>query len=77
MAMTNLQNNSALSRLNSHRELPPFSQVIVVLAAKVAQWEVRRHTRKTLKSLTVSQLEDCGLTREMADTEAARPFWKG
>ncbi|MFW9079752.1 DUF1127 domain-containing protein [Pseudomonas sp. P2757] len=36
----------------------------------------RLHTRKALLSLTADQLEDIGLTREQAQEEGLKPFWR-
>ncbi|MFS2198402.1 DUF1127 domain-containing protein [Pseudomonas sp. Pseusp3] len=36
----------------------------------------RLHTRKALLSLTADQLKDVGLTREQAQEEGLKPFWR-
>lgn len=36
----------------------------------------RLHTRKALLNLTPEQLKDIGLTREQAQEEGLKPFWR-
>ncbi|MDX9671766.1 MULTISPECIES: DUF1127 domain-containing protein [unclassified Pseudomonas] len=36
----------------------------------------RLHTRKALLNLTPEQLKDVGLTREQAQEEGLKPFWR-
>ncbi|PTR25414.1 MULTISPECIES: DUF1127 domain-containing protein [unclassified Pseudomonas] len=36
----------------------------------------RLHTRKALLALTADQLKDIGLTRERAQEEGLKPFWR-
>ncbi|KAE9647049.1 DUF1127 domain-containing protein [Pseudomonas sp. PB103] len=36
----------------------------------------RLHTRRALLNLTADQLEDIGLTREQAQEEGVKPFWR-
>ncbi|MFJ2538823.1 MULTISPECIES: DUF1127 domain-containing protein [unclassified Pseudomonas] len=36
----------------------------------------RLHTRKVLLGLTPEQLKDVGLTREQAQEEGLKPFWR-
>ena len=36
----------------------------------------RLHTRKALMNLTPEQLKDVGLTREQANEEGLKPFWR-
>jgi uncharacterized protein YjiS (DUF1127 family) len=36
----------------------------------------RLHTRKALLGLTPEQLKDVGLTREQAQEEGLKPFWR-
>ncbi|TMU82389.1 DUF1127 domain-containing protein [Pseudomonas fluorescens] len=36
----------------------------------------RLHTRRALLALTADQLKDIGLTREQAQEEGLKPFWR-
>ncbi|HBQ37066.1 MAG TPA: hypothetical protein DD729_09595 [Rhodobacteraceae bacterium] len=55
----------------------PLALVVVTLATTVLTWDLRRRTRRTLKTLTDAQLDDIGLSRVEAYTEARRLFWQG
>ena len=52
-----------------------------VSAPLIVQWIDRAKRRRVLRTEILSQpdsvLEDFGLTREAADIEAAKPFWRG
>ncbi len=41
----------------------------------VGEWIERSRSRRLLASLDDRRLEDVGLTRAQADTEARKPFW--
>ncbi|MCH9671735.1 MAG: DUF1127 domain-containing protein [Gammaproteobacteria bacterium] len=43
--------------------------------ALCACWEARARGRRVLRTLSVAQLEDIGVTRYEADREANKPFW--
>jgi len=40
------------------------------------QWSINFETRKSLRTLTDSQLQDIGIDRATAVREAEKPFWK-
>ncbi|WPN30048.1 DUF1127 domain-containing protein [Pseudomonas sp. P5_109] len=45
----------------------------------LGRWDLfwrRLHTRKALLALTADQLKDVGLTREQAQEEGLKPFWR-
>jgi uncharacterized protein YjiS (DUF1127 family) len=46
------------------------------VAGRVRAWIERRRTRDALAELDARLLEDVGLTRQEARTEAAKPFWR-
>lgn len=57
--------------------LPPVSRLLVATALVLARWEDRRRSRLALERLSPQHLRDIGLTPAVAETEAARPFWRG
>lgn len=63
--------------LHSHTLHSPFALLVVSFAQTLLTWEMRYNTRKSLKNLTNAELDDIGLTRAQAYTEARRPFWVG
>ena len=54
-----------------------FAHLIITVANTLLKWDLRVRTRRTLTRLTDAELNDIGLTRDDADTEARRPFWQG
>ena len=66
----------ALTELTTAPSLPPMASIAVRFAAVLLKWDTRRHTRKALAQLEVWQLDDVGLTRAAALTEARQPFWR-
>ncbi|MGH1452953.1 MAG: DUF1127 domain-containing protein [Paracoccaceae bacterium] len=60
---------------NSPR-LPALARVALAVAVTVTKWDARYRTRKQLARLSPEQLDDIGMTRGQAYTEAARPFWR-
>ncbi len=54
-----------------------ISALLVGMARRVALWERRARTRRALSHLDAAALRDLGLDPLTAQTEAARPFWKG
>ncbi|WP_417524166.1 DUF1127 domain-containing protein [Marinovum sp.] len=59
------------------RPLTPFAAVAFKLVVALAKWETNHRTRTKLKHLDDHMLRDIGVTRDLADQEAARPFWQG
>ncbi len=55
----------------------PLALVVISVANTLLTWDLRRRTRRQLKNLTDTELQDIGLTRGEADTEARRLFWQG
>jgi len=45
-------------------------------AALVSMWQQRAKQRRQLALLSDSQLDDIGLSRGVANAEAAKPFWR-
>lgn len=45
-------------------------------AALVSMWQQRARQRRQLALLSDSQLDDIGLSRRIAQAEAAKPFWR-
>ena len=60
----------------SQRGLPVLALVAVNFAVCVTKWTTRRRTRIALSKLDAHLLADVGLTRDEADTEASRAFWR-
>ncbi len=65
-----------LHYLQSRRNLPPMGMLALRIAVVLTKWDQRRRTRKALYNLSNSDLKDIGLTRDQANTEAGRPFWR-
>jgi uncharacterized protein YjiS (DUF1127 family) len=63
--------------ISSPSALPPLSRAVFALAAVVLTWEMRRATRRDLRSLDDHLLHDIGLARHRAQHECEKPFWKG
>ena len=40
------------------------------------RWQARHEQRLALRAASDTRLADCGLTREQAEREASRPFWR-
>ena len=72
--MAQTHTNNALHFL-ADRPLSPVIHLALRLVVVLAKWEERRRTRKHLKDLDDHILNDIGLTRHIAEKEAARPFW--
>ena len=47
----------------------------VLLSARLAAWRALRRQRAQLAALDTAALDDIGLTRGQANSEASRPFW--
>lgn len=62
-----------------HSRLPqsPLALVVITLATTLLTWDLRHRTRRALRNLTDTELQDIGLTRGEAYTEARRLFWQG
>lgn len=75
MAHTITPQAQALAFL-ANRPLTPFSSAALKVVVAIVTWEHMRRTRNSLKYLDDHLLEDIGVTREMAEREAARPFWQ-
>ncbi|MDA7427003.1 DUF1127 domain-containing protein [Primorskyibacter aestuariivivens] len=60
----------------ANRPLTPFSSAALKIVVTLVKWEHMRRTRNSLQHLDDHLLDDIGVTREMADHEAARPFWQ-
>ncbi len=57
-----------LGRMVSRAVLGIFTLLLV--------WQRRIEDRETLRHMTGAQLKDIGLTRDMVEGEAAKPFWR-
>ncbi|WP_166415690.1 DUF1127 domain-containing protein [Cochlodiniinecator piscidefendens] len=73
---THITSLEAQNVLAQSQPLTVFSQMAVNVAMTVVKWETRARTRRALSKLDAAQLEDCGLSRDVAYTEAHRPFRK-
>lgn len=55
------------------------SSIQMTCPPNLSRWGVFRHrwiTRQTLLELTADQLRDIGITREQAQVEGLKPFWR-
>lgn len=70
---------STIPALQLQSRLPqsPMALVVITVATTLLTWDLRRSTRRILKNLTDTELQDIGLTRDEAYTEARRLFWQG
>ena len=59
------------------RPMTPFAAVALKVVVAIAKWEAHARTRTHLKHLDDHLLRDIGVTRDAANTEAARSFWQG
>ena len=59
---------------SSHR--PIIADLAVTFAVIVTLLNERRATRKSLKNIPDHILKDIGISREEANLEARKPFWK-
>lgn len=77
--MSPFQTHAALARLrwlDARAGLPTASKFAIDVAWRVAIWAERRRSRRALAELSDMQLRDIGLTRDQADREAEKPFWR-
>ncbi|TFF22117.1 DUF1127 domain-containing protein [Jiella endophytica] len=51
-------------------------QVVASLTALIWRWTCRHRQRRDLSDLSDWQLRDLGLTRDEAEEEARKPFWR-
>ena len=45
------------------------------LKQRIAEWRFRARSRSELAGMNDRMLQDMGLTRSIANAEAAKPFW--
>ena len=55
--------------------LPLLARLAMQFAVIVTTWDMKRRTRKQLLQLDDHLLRDVGIERDVAYTEARRPFW--
>lgn len=65
-----------LALLNDQVRLPSGAQILIAMAVMVTKWDRYRRTRKALSGLDPHLLEDIGVSRSAAYSEARKPFWK-
>ena len=58
------------------RPLPPLSRVLLNVTMVLVTWDLRRRTRKDLRSLSSHLLLDIGMDPTRAAIEAEKPFWR-
>lgn len=51
-------------------------RAVAGLAALIWRWTCRHRQRRDLSDLSDWQLRDLGLTRDEAEEEARKPFWR-
>ncbi|MEX0285376.1 MAG: DUF1127 domain-containing protein [Paracoccaceae bacterium] len=57
------------------KRLPVVAALAISFARLVVIWDARRRTRQHLSRLDDRMLNDIGVSRAEARTEAERPFW--
>jgi uncharacterized protein YjiS (DUF1127 family) len=75
MNATNLQHFSTKESGQSgiaHRA----SEYLQSLTKALRVWRQRSQTRRSLKALSERHLSDIGISRNEADVEADKPFWR-
>ncbi len=77
MTMTSTFHTQRSMHLQSRLPQSPMALVVITVATTLLTWDLRRSTRRVLKTLTDTELQDIGLTRDEAYTEARRLFWQG
>ena len=65
-----------IALLSNQNRLPTAAQVLIFAAVVVTKWDRLRRNRKSLAKLETHQLNDIGLGRSTAETEAQKPFWR-
>ena len=55
--------------------LPLLARIAMQFAVIVTTWDMKRRTRRQLRTLDDRLLRDVGIERDAALTEARRPFW--
>ncbi len=63
------------TRTLQNRPQPALSRVLSNVALLVTTWDLRRRTRKDLRSLPAHMLADIGIDPQIAAHEAYKPFW--
>jgi uncharacterized protein YjiS (DUF1127 family) len=66
---------SSAFALSTH-PLPLLSRALLRVTLLAVTWEMRRRTRKDLRSLSDHMLVDIGLDPMSAASEASKPFWR-
>ena len=74
--MEPLPQNAQLLFLNTQGRIPSVARMFLFAAVVVTKWDRHRTTRKKLKTLDPHLLEDIGLSKSIANSEADKPFWK-
>lgn len=64
-----------ISRPAIHRDRL-IADIFVTCAQSIGHWIERRGQRRALAGLEDYRLKDIGVSREQADREARKPFWK-
>jgi uncharacterized protein YjiS (DUF1127 family) len=65
-----------------HEEKPDWERtgvlhhVLAIIGSEVGEWRRRLHDRHALAAMSDRSLRDIGLTRNDADWEARKPFWR-
>lgn len=76
--MSQSMNGSMNTRTNAQeRPGQGIGSALVALFDTVATWNERRRQRRALEALPDHLLQDIGLSRADAVTEADKPFWQG
>lgn len=58
------------------QSLPPLSRLAFAAALTLLKWEERRLTRRALARMDAVRLDDIGLSRDAAQAEVDKPFWR-
>ena len=77
MTMTSTHSAQRTMLLQNRLPQSPLALVVITVATALLTWDLRRRTRRALMNSTDAALQDVGLTRDEAYTEARRSFWQG
>ncbi len=66
----------SIAYLTARPTLPLAARAAIGLAVVITMWSVRSRSRRQLRTLSDSQLNDIGISRKDADLQASLPFWR-
>lgn len=76
MSLNSTAHIELLAALHGETKIPNLARVLIWVASLITLWAHRRRTRLQLSYLDHHLLNDIGLTREQAEEESMKRFWK-